>query len=78
MGSAYVTVWAQAALPHKWTDTIFGVHQRFSVVSGDVQGVQGALWCCMQVFAKVQHNKQLLKATWQRRQGVRVFFNRAF
>ncbi len=31
-----------------------------------------------EVFAKVQHNKQLLKATWQRRQGVRVFFNRAF
>lgn len=35
--------------------------------------------CSLQeVFAKVQHNKQLLKATWQRRQGVRVFFNRAF
>jgi hypothetical protein len=32
----------------------------------------------LEVFAKVQHNKQLLKATWQRRQGVRVFFNRAF
>lgn len=31
-----------------------------------------------EVFAKLQHNKQLLKATWQRRQGVRVFFNRAF